>query len=89
MQRLEVKDVVEHILKLAVVAYHGHDHGVQSVSPRIEQEKLDLCKQVSSSFVSCECFQGLLQEGVTFSEVSVHETWGSFLREHIGQRQKK
>ena len=37
--------------------------------------------QTIASFLNRE-----LIEGVMFSEVSVHETWGSFLREHIGQR---
>ena len=40
--------------------------------------------QTVASFLNRE-----LIEGVIFSEVSVRETWGSFLREHIGQRQKK
>ena len=40
--------------------------------------------QTVASFLNRE-----LIESVMFSEVSVHETWGSFLREHIGQRQKK
>ena len=61
-----VRDLVEHILTLAVAAFHESGESAPNATreARIERERIELCDFVSSSFVSCEIFSEVLKAAV-------------------------